>query len=95
MDGLLEEPRILIDAKTLSSDGTTAILNFFPSPNGKYLAYLTTRKGSDWQRIHFMNVDSGLIFNDKVNDTKFTSLSWTHDNKGVFYSVRPVILLFL
>ena len=41
--------------------------------------------GSDWSTIYFMDVASRQKLDDVIIRTKFSSLRWTTDNRGVFY----------
>ena len=36
----------------------------------------------------FMKVDGQEQLPDTLENAKFTSMAWTHDNKGLFYNVR-------
>ena len=82
--------RELLNPNKLSPDGTTTIPGFSPSLDGKILAYKLSEKGSDWFSINFINVDTMEQYADKMANTKFTRLSWSHDNKGIFYTVRKI-----
>jgi prolyl oligopeptidase PreP (S9A serine peptidase family) len=42
--------------------------------------------GSDWSTIYFMDVASRKKLDDVIVRTKFASLRWTTDNRGVFYT---------
>ena len=35
-----------------------------------------------------MKVDGQEQLPDTLENAKFTSMAWTHDNKGLFYNVR-------
>src|SRR6478735_2674479 len=50
-DGPGAEPRVLLDPNTLSTDGTTALTAYFPSPDGARVAYAISVHGSDRQQI--------------------------------------------
>jgi prolyl oligopeptidase len=41
--------------------------------------------GSDWFDIHFKNVETGKDYPEVLKKAKFSNISWTHDNKGIFY----------
>ena len=41
--------------------------------------------GSDWSTIYFMDVASRQKLDDVLIRTKFSSLRWTTDSRGVFY----------
>ena len=77
--------KVLLDPNKLSSDGTVALSNTEPSPDGHMLAYSTSASGSDWQEIHVRNVDNGADMADDLKWVKFSGISWTKDNKGFFY----------
>jgi len=86
LDSLDGEPRELIDPNKWSADGTVALGGMSFSDDGKLLAYGQNAAGSDWAVWHVMNVETGEILSDKIEWTKFTSLSWTPDGKGFYYS---------
>src|SRR5580765_29020 len=85
-DGRTAPPRVLLDPNTLSSDGTVALSGTAASDDGRYLAYSISASGSDWQELHVRDVDNGHDLADTVKWVKFSGISWTHDNKGFFYS---------
>ncbi|ODM96223.1 Prolyl endopeptidase [Orchesella cincta] len=59
------------------------------SHNGEILAYGLSKDGSDWSTIHFKNVVTAEYYPDKLEKVKDCYLSWTHDNKGLFYGRYP------
>jgi prolyl oligopeptidase len=80
------EPKLLLDPNTLSTDGTVALSTTAISNNGKLFLYGTAASGSDWQEFHVRDVDSGKDLPDDIKWVKFSGASWTHDDKGFFYS---------
>lgn len=40
-----------------------------------------------FQNFQFMKVDGKAQLPDSLENAKFTSMAWTHDNKGLFYNV--------
>lgn len=86
LDSLDGEPRELIDPNKWSADGTVALGGMSFSDDGKLLAYGQNAAGSDWAVWNVMNVETGESLFDKIEWTKFTSLSWTPDGKGFYYS---------
>ncbi|GFP98254.1 prolyl endopeptidase [Phtheirospermum japonicum] len=89
-DSLDGEPEVLLDPNTLSEDGTVALSTYAVSDDAKYLAYGTSSSGSDWVTINVMRVHDKTIEPDTISWVKFSSISWTHDSKGFFYSRYPV-----
>ena len=85
-DGRNGKARVLLDPNTLSSDGTVALSTTVPSPNGHYLGYGVAAGGSDWQEFRVRDAGTGRDLADTVKWVKFSSLAWTRDNKGFFYS---------
>ncbi|KAK6115705.1 hypothetical protein DH2020_007974 [Rehmannia glutinosa] len=88
-DSLDGEPEVLLDPNTLSNDGTVALSTYAVSEDAKYLAYGISYSGSDWVTIKVMRIEDKSIEPDTVSWVKFSSISWTHDSKGFFYSRYP------
>src|SRR5215208_2291145 len=84
--GRYSPPRVLLDPNVLSSDGTIALSGTAASDDARYLAYSLSTSGSDWQEIHVRDVNTGRDLSDIVKWVKFSDISWTHDEKGFFYS---------
>lgn len=82
-------PRVLIDPNTLAADGTVALTSVNVSRDGRLLAYGTAAAGSDWNEIRVRSVDDGRDSADLVKWVKFSTLGWTRDGKGFFYSRYP------
>ncbi|KAL8524257.1 hypothetical protein ACS0TY_014003 [Phlomoides rotata] len=88
-DSLDAEAEVLLDPNTLSDDGTVALSDYAVSEDAKYFAYGTSCSGSDWVTVKVMRVDDKTSEPDTISWVKFSSISWTHDNKGFFYSRYP------
>ncbi|SES98196.1 prolyl oligopeptidase family serine peptidase [Anaerobranca gottschalkii] len=86
--GLEGERQILLDPNKLCPEGTVAITNYSVSKNGKYLAYALSEKGSDWQKIKVLNLESLEPLEDEILWCKFTNISWVGD-EGFYYSRFP------
>ncbi len=81
--------RVLIDAGELRKDGTVAIDDFVPDPQGRRVAYALSDAGSDWKSWHIRDVDTGRDLDEVLHFTKFTSVSWARDGSGFYYSRYP------
>jgi prolyl oligopeptidase len=86
-NSLEEEGEVFLDPNTLSEDGTVAISTYKFSDDGEIFAYGLSESGSDWLTIHFKNVSTRDHYPEVLKKVKFSGISWTHDNKGVFYGV--------
>ncbi|XP_068646484.1 uncharacterized protein [Aristolochia californica] len=80
---------VLLDPNALSEDGTVALSISAVSEDAKFLAYGVSASGSDWVTIKVMRIDDKSTEPDTLSWVKFSSISWTHDNKGFFYSRYP------
>ncbi|MDH4072569.1 MAG: S9 family peptidase, partial [Gammaproteobacteria bacterium] len=69
----------LIDPNTWSDDGTVALADYFPSPDGRYVGYLVQDGGSDWRVGKVLDVGTGETLADTLDWLKFTALSWASD----------------
>lgn len=86
---LQAEPELLIDPNAWSEDGTIALAAYFPSPDGKKMAYLIQDGGSDWREGRVLDVISGEIMEDRLEWLKFTDISWAGDGSGFYYARFP------
>jgi prolyl oligopeptidase len=85
-DGRKAAPRVLLDPNLLSPDGTVALGGQAASDDGHYLAYSISTSGSDWQELRVRDANDARDLPDTLKWVKFSGISWTHDNKGFFYS---------
>lgn len=88
-EGARGAPRVLIDPNTLSSDGTVALSDVSPTRDGTLLGYALSRSGSDRQEIYVRDVATARDLPDKLLWAKFTSIAWTADKRGFFYTRYP------
>lgn len=83
----LDAPRIvLLDPNRLSEEGTAALTGFEPSENGEWIAYGIAKAGSDWNTWKVRNIETGADLADTVEWVKFSTVAWTSDSQGFFYS---------
>ena len=88
-EGLEGTPRILIDPNTWSRDGATALAEWDPSEDGRFLLYSVQDGGTDWRTVRVLDVATGQPMADEVRWVKFSSLDWAKDGSGFFYSRFP------
>ncbi|KAG2692876.1 hypothetical protein I3760_08G072400 [Carya illinoinensis] len=88
-DSLDGKPEVLLDPNTLSEDGTVSLNTLSVSEDAKYLAFGLSTSGSDWVTIKVTRVEDKKVEADTLSWVKFSSISWTHDSKGFFYSRYP------
>lgn len=88
-DSLDGTAHALLDPNTLSADGSIALQEWAPSPDGRYLAYALAQGGADWRTVHIRDLASGQDVADTLRWVRFSDLSWTRDGRGFFYSRYP------
>ena len=86
-ENLDDEPEVFLDPNTLSDDGTVALTGTSFSNDGKYMAYMISRSGSDWTEIYVMDVKTKELLSDHIEWAKFTGAAW--DGDGFYYSAYP------
>jgi prolyl oligopeptidase len=86
-DGLAGAARQLIDPNAWAKDGATALAEWTPSDDGRFLAYSVQDGGTDWRTIRVMDVATGKPLGDEIKWAKYSgSVSWKPDGSGFFYS---------
>ena len=88
-EGLTGTDRTLLDVNTLAADGTVALDWWFPSEDGKYVAYGTSASGSEESTLRVIEVDSGKPLSDTIERTRFASVAWKPDSSGFYYTRHP------
>ncbi len=81
--------RVLIDPNSWAEDGAIALAEWSASDNGKRVAYAVQDGGTDWRTIRVLDVNTGKVLNDEVKWARFTSIAWTKDGFGFFYTRYP------
>lgn len=88
-DALDAPPKLVMDPNTWSKDGTVALAGLAVSDDAKYIAYGTAAAGSDWNTWKVYDLTAGKDLADELKWVKFSGASWSHDNKGFYYSRFP------
>lgn len=78
------EAKVVLDPNKLSDDGTVALSGISFSKDGKYMAYIISRSGSDWREIYVMDLATEKLLDDHIQWAKFSGASWKGD--GFYYS---------
>ncbi|KAH8092482.1 prolyl oligopeptidase [Cristinia sonorae] len=101
-DGPGAGAEVFFDSNLLSSDGTSSLADTAFSRSGEYFTYAISHGGSDFSNVYVRPTSAPLAavdgkkvshdegrLQDELKFVKFTSLTWTHDNKGFFYQRFP------
>ncbi len=88
-EGVHGKDRPLVDVNQMATDGTIALDWWFPSEDGKYVAYGTSTSGSEESTLRVVETASGKVLPDTLERTRFASVAWKKDNSGFYYSRHP------
>jgi len=88
-DGRKGLDRALIDVNALSPDGTVALDWWYPSDDGRYVAFGTSANGSELSTLQVIEVASGELLAEKIERTRAASVAWLPDSSGFYYTRYP------
>ncbi|HSN10702.1 MAG TPA: prolyl oligopeptidase family serine peptidase [Propionibacteriaceae bacterium] len=80
------DARVILDPSGWSEDATSSLSTFTVSDDGHYLAVARSDAGSDWQRIHVLDVESGQDTGEPELVTKFAEPTWLPDGSSYLYN---------
>jgi prolyl oligopeptidase len=89
-EGLHGTDRPLIDPNQLNPRGTTALDWYYPSEDGRLLAYGLSEDGSEDSVLHVLDVDRRELLPDTIPHTRAADLAWVPDGSGFYYTRYPV-----
>ena len=91
MDRPGADGEILVDPNAHSEDGTVALVDAVPSPDGQLLAYATAAEGSDWLTWRVLDIGKKTLLPDVVEWSKYSTAAWIANASGFFYGAprRP------
>ena len=86
--GLRGKPRVLIDPNKFDPTGRTSVSKYYPSPNGKYVAFVLTKNGSDMEQLYVLNTKTGRWHAKKVDGHRIVSVKWSSSNRAFTYAIQ-------
>jgi prolyl oligopeptidase len=82
--------RVILDPSSWSEDGTSSLRTFTVSDDGRRMAVARSDAGSDWQRVHVLDVATGEDTGEDTGEpelvTKFAEPTWLPDNASYLYN---------
>src|SRR5207237_1243674 len=79
----------LYDVNAIDSEGTHALDWWFPSPDGKLLAYGVSASGDEKSTLRVRDVATGKDRPDAITRTRHCAVAWLADGKGFYYTRYP------
>jgi prolyl oligopeptidase len=83
------EPLAVLDPNAWSADGTQGLQGWFPSPDGRWLAYLRDANGSEDSTLYLRDLGTGRDTGLSIPRTKHASVTWAPDSSGFWYTRLP------
>jgi prolyl oligopeptidase len=87
--GLHGDDRVLLDPNTLAADGTVALDWWYPSEDGKHVAYGISPGGSEISTLHVIETATGKLLPDAIDRARAASVAWKKDDSGFYYTRLP------
>jgi prolyl oligopeptidase len=88
-DGVGGQDRVAVDPNALDAAGTVALDWYYPSEDGRLLAYGLSENGSEQSVLHVLDVDRGAVLPDRIPRTRSADLAWLPDGSGFYYTRYP------
>jgi prolyl oligopeptidase len=88
-EGTQSKDRALIDVNALAPDGTIALDWWYPSEDGRYVAFGTSPNGSELSTLQLIETSTGKLLAEKIERTRAASVAWLPDSSGFYYTRYP------
>ncbi len=88
-DGYEGLDRIAVDPNVLNQEGTTALDWYFPSRDGRFLAYGLSEDGNEESVLHVLDLQTGQELKDSIPRMRAASLAWLPGGQGFYYTRYP------
>ena len=85
--GLRDADRPLVDPNALDEAGLVTLDWYYPSHDGRFVAYGLSRGGDELSTLHCIETETGRELGERVPYTQRSSVAWVQD--GFYYTVHP------
>lgn len=84
------DEEVLLDPNEMSEGSNIALRGWFPSYDGRYVAYKLSKNNSDAAIMYVREVKAGEdLEGDVIEGAKYAQASWTPDAQGFYYTWLP------
>ena len=87
--GVHGDDRVVVDPNALDPGGSVALDWYYPSDDGRLLAYGLSENGSEQSVLHLLDLQSGAALGDRIPHTRAADLAWLPDGTGFYYTRDP------
>lgn len=77
--------RVLVDPNSLSIE-RPSLDWFYPSPDGRYVAFGLSEGGDEQSVLHVVETDGGRVLPERIPHTSFAKVAWLPDSSGFYFS---------
>ena len=88
-DGAGGRDRVAVDPNALNQGGTTALDWYYPTRDGRLLAYGLSEDGNEESVLHVLDLATGRQLPDRIPRMRAASLAWLPDDRGFYYTRYP------
>jgi len=85
------DEQVLFDPNAWSEDGSVGLGGWWPTHDGRYVAYSVKLNNSDETTTKIRDVAAGTDLPDVLDGTKYSGASWTPDGRGFYYTYVPPV----
>ncbi len=83
------EPQTIVDPGAASTDSATALDWFFPSPDGRLVAYGLSEGGTEDSVLSVLDIVTGRHLADSIEHMRASTIAWLPDARGFYYTSYP------
>ncbi len=83
-------PVVLVDPGAAAPDGALSLDWFFPSSDGRLVAYGLSEGGTENSTLAVLDIETGEHLVDRIPDTRAATVGWLPDSSGFYYTSYPV-----
>jgi prolyl oligopeptidase len=88
-EGVEGADRVAVDTNALNQAGTTALDWYYPSRDGRLLAYGLSENGSEESVLHVLDLDTSRHLPDRIPRMRAASVAWLPDGRAFYYTRYP------
>ncbi|HEY4106306.1 MAG TPA: prolyl oligopeptidase family serine peptidase, partial [Polyangiaceae bacterium] len=88
-DGIEGAERVLFDPNCEATNGSVALDWYYPSQDGRLLAYGASIDGSEDSVLRIRDVDTGADLPDVIPRTRHASVAWSKEGDRFYYTRYP------
>ena len=80
--------RVLLDPGALDPSGATTLDGWYPSRDGRLLAYLLSEGGTEEALLRVIDVESGELVDGPIDRSRYSDVAWLPDGKSFYFTRR-------